>query len=189
MGLFKKEKIVYTGTVGEIVRIPCRHNSSKLIFTGTDKEIKILEALMGPKHERNRNNMWNMDYFGFTNMKDASSVSYTTGYTATHTYGNNYTIKENKHSESDYISMKVVVGADTEVAQNKKSNVNKWINAVSKPTRTLGWWIVGILTSPIIVGLFMLVDVIHRLYLNSVKNSCLRKAKKSYKKNGKVIVF
>ena len=121
--------------------------------------------------------------------KDTSSVSYTTGYTATHTYGNNYSVKENKHSEGDFIAMKVVVGADPAVVQDKKSNVNKWIKAVSKPTRSLGWWIVGILTSPISIGLFMIADGIYRIGLSHVKKSCLRKAKKSYKKNGKIIVF
>lgn len=190
MGLFKKEKIVYTGVVGDIVRIPCRVNTRNLFFTGTDKEIKVLEALMGPKKERNRTGIWNLEYFGFTNMKDSSHVTHHDGYTATYAGGDTYNVKANINSESDYISMRVVVGCAPEIAQNPKSNVNKWINAVSKPTRSKSWWIIGLLTSIVGIGLFMLGNAIYRLYLNSVKKSCLKKAKKAYKKNGnQVVVF
>ena len=190
MGLFKKERIYYSGVVGDIVRIPCKVNTRNIIANGTEKEFKILTALMGPKKQRNKTGIWNMDYFGFTNMKDASDVKYHDGYTATYAGNNTYNVKENVNRGSDFIAMKIVVGCAPEIAENPKSNVNKWIHAVSKPTRGKMWWIVGLLTSIVGVGLIMLGDAIYRLHLNSVKKSCLKKAKKEYKKNGnQVVVF
>ena len=100
-----------------------------------------------------------------------------------------YRVDERKHSSGDAIAMEVVVGCSPEVAANKKSNVNKWLRAVAKPTRGLLWWIVGIITSPFIIGLLILASAIYRLYLSFVRQSCVRKAKASYKENGKVIVF
>lgn len=189
MGLLNTSKIVYTGKLGDIVRIPCRTNSSKLFFKGNGKAIKIYEALLGKKHERNRTGMTNMEYFGLTSAKDASEVSYTTGYTATHAYGNTYNVKANVHSEGDFIAMEIIEGASSEVANDKKSNVNKWLNAVSKPTRGFTWWLVGVVTSPFVIGLLMLASAVYRVGLSFVKKSCLKKAKRSYKKNKKVIVF
>ena len=188
MGLFSK-KIEYSGKVGDIVRIPCKQNSSNILFTGAGKAIEIYEALLGSKKERRRTGMANMDYFGLTSATDSTEVSYSSGYTATHVGNGNYHVKENKHHEGEYIAMEIIVGASPEVAENKKSNVNKWIRAVAKPKRGFWWWVFGIVTTPIVIGIFMLVDAFYRLGLSFVKNSCLRKAKKSYKKNGKVIVF
>ncbi len=187
MGLFNKVKMVYTGEVGSVVRIPCKNNSDNLIFTGTTKSIKILEALMGKHHKKGQ--MLDMEYFGFLPTDDVSESNYTSGYTATHIGGGNYSIKEKRHSSGDAYAMEVVVGADPEVAANKKSNVNKWLRGVAKPARGFWWFVFSIILSPFIVGLIMLGDFFYRLHLSFVRKSCLRKAKKSYKQNGRVIVF
>lgn len=187
MGIFDRVKMVYTGEVGSIVRIPCKNNSDNLIFTGAGKSIKIYEALQG-KHHR-KGTPFVMEYFGFVPATDVSESSYTSGYTATHTGNGRYRVSENKHSSGDAIAMEVVVGASPEVVADKKSNVNKWLRSVARPTRGFLWWVTGIVTTPFIIGLLMLGDAIYRKYLAIVRNSCVRKAKKSYKKNNKVIVF
>ena len=187
MGLFTRVKLEYTGEVGSIVRIPCKNNSDNLIFTGTGKYIKVLEALMG-KHHR-KGTMFDMEYFGLIPAKDVSESSYTKGYTATYTGGGKYRLDERKHSSSDAVAVEVYVGASPEVANNKKSNVNKYLRAVAKPTRGLGYLLLGIITSPFIIGLFMIADFFYRFGLSFVRKSCVRKAKKSYKKNKSVIVF
>ena len=133
--------------------------------------------------------MSNMAYFGLTSATDSTEVSYTSGYTATHVGNGNYKVKEDRHHEGEFIAMEIIVGAAQEVAENKKSNINKWLRAVAKPKRGFWWWVIGILTSVIGVGIFMLIDAFYRLGLSFTKNACLRKAKKSYKKNKKVIVF
>lgn len=189
MGLWNAGKIAYTGVVGDIVRIPCRTNSSNLFLTGSGKAIKIYEALLGKKRERNRTGMTNMAYFGFTSAQDSSEVSYQSGYTATYAGGNTYNVKANVHHEGDFIAMEIVQGASPEVANDKRSNVNKWLRAVSKPKRGLAWWVVGVVTSPFIVGLLMLASAIYRLGLSFVGKSCLKKAKRSYRKNKTVVVF
>lgn len=187
MGLFDRVKMVYTGEEGSIVRIPCKTNSDNLIFTGTSKEIKILEAIMG-KHHR-KGTPFDMEYFGFIPAKDVSQSSYKSGYTATHVGNGNYRVDERRHSSGDAVAMEVYVGAKPEVVLDKKSNVNKWLKAVSHPTRGLLWWITGIITSPFVIGLLMLGSAFYRLYLSFVRKSCVRKAKKSYKKNNGIIVF
>ena len=187
MGIFNKVKTEYTGEVGSIVRIPCKNNSDNIIFTGTGKSIKIYEALLGKHRKKGAPTI--MSYFGFCSATDESESSYTKGYTATYNGNGSYRVDERKHSSGDAIAMEVVVGCTPEVAANKMSNVNKWLRAVAKPTRGLLWWIVGIITSPVIIGLLMLASAIYRLYLSFVRKSCVRKAKASYKKNGKVIVF
>ena len=80
MGLFNKVKLVYTGEVGSIVRIPCKSNSDNIIFTGTSKSIKIYEALQG-KHHR-KGTPFVMEYFGFRPAQDVSESNYRKGYTA-----------------------------------------------------------------------------------------------------------
>ncbi len=187
MGLFNRVKMEYTGEVGSIVRIPCKTNSDNLIFTGTGKHIKVLEGVMG-KHHR-KGTPFDMEYFGFIPAKDVSESSYSQGYTATHVGNGNYRVDERRHSSGDAVAMEVYVGAKPEVVNDKKSNVNKWLKAVAHPTRGLLWWILGIVTTPVIIGLFMLGDAIYRLYLSFVRKSCVRKAKKSYKKNNGIIVF
>ena len=188
MGLFDRVKLVYTGEEGSIVRIPCRNNSDNLIFTGAGKAIKIYEALQG-KHHR-KGTPFVMEYFGFRPAKDVSDSDYRTGYTATHTGNGNYRIKENRHSSSDAIAMEVYVGASPEVVADKKSNVNKWLRSVAKPTRGLMWWLIGLVTIPAFgFGLLMLGNAIYRKYLAIVRKSCVRKAKKSYKQKGYVEVF
>ena len=187
MGLFTRVKMEYTGEVGSIVRIPCKNNSDNMIFTGASKSIKIYEALQGKHHKKGT--PFIMEYFGFIPAKDVSESSYTSGYTATYTGNGKYRLSENKHSSGDAIAMEVYVGASKEVVENKKSNVNRWLRAVAKPTRGLGYLLLGILLSPVVIGLFMIGDFFYRFGLSFVRKSCVRKAKKSYKKNGGVIVF
>lgn len=187
MGLFNKVKMVYTGEVGSIVRIPCKSNSENILFTGTGKSIKIYKALLGNRHGKNTKAI--MTYFGFCSATDESEASYTKNYTATYTGNGRYRVDANKHSFGDAIAMQVVVGCEPAVAADKNSNVNKWLNAVSKPTRGLIWWIAGILTSVVGIGFVMLASAIYRVYLSFVRRSCVKKAKESYRKNGKVIVF
>ena len=187
MGLFDRVKLEYTGEVGSIVRIPCKNNSDNLIFTGTSKTIKIYEAIQG-KHHR-KGTPFDMEYFGFIPAKDVSQSNYTSGYTATHTGNGNYRVDERRHSSGEAIAMEVYVGASPEVVADKKSNVNKWLRAVAKHTRGFFWWVIGIVTSPFIIGLLMLGSAIYRKYLSFVRKSCVRKAKKSYKQNNKIIVF
>lgn len=187
MGIFNKIKVVYTGKEGSIVRIPCKNNSDNLIFTGASKSIKIYEALQGKHHKKGT--PFDMEYFGFRPAKDVSESRYTSGYTATHVGNGNYRVDERRHSSGDAIAMEVYVGASQEVVDNKKSNVNKWLRSVAKPTRGFFWWILGIVTSPFIIGLLMLGSAIYRKYLSFVRKSCVRKAKKSYKRKGYVEVF
>ena len=187
MGLFNKVKMVYTGEVGSIVRIPCKNNSDNIIFTGTTKSIKVYEALQGKRHKKGT--MFDMEYFGFIPAKDVSQSSYTKGYTATEVGNGKYRVDERRHSSGDAIAMEVLVGASKEVVENKKSNVNKWLKGVQKPTRGFFWWLIGIITIPLVIGLIMLGDAIYRLHLSTVRKACVRKAKKSYKQNGYVIVF
>lgn len=185
MGLFNKVKMEYTGKVGSVVRIPCCRNSDKLFFNGTGKEYKILKALMGGRHKK----PMDMFYFGFKPTDDASEGSYTSGYTATDAGNGRYRVKENRTHFGDAIALKVVVGADQKVAEDKKSNVNKWLRAVSKPTGGFMYRVAGLITTPIIIGFFMLGSAIYRDYLNLVRKSCVRKAKKTYKLCEEVVVF
>ena len=187
MGLFDRVKTVYTGEVGSIVRIPCKNNSDNLIFTGAGKAIKIYEALQGKHHKKGTR--FDMEYFGFFPATDVSESHYKSGYTATHTGNGNYRLKENTHSSGDAIAMEVVVGASPEVVANKKSNVNKWLHAVCRPTRGFLWWLVGLVSTPIGIGFLMLGNAIYRVGLSHVRKSCVRKAKKSYKQNKGIIVF
>ena len=188
MGLFDRVKTVYTGEVGSIVRIPCKSDSSNLIFTGTGKSIKVYEAIMGKHYKKGK--IMDCQYFGFAPAKDVSESSYTSGYTATHTGSGNYRVTENKYSSGEAIAMEVVVGSTPEVAMDKKSNVNRWLHCVSHTTRGFLWWVVGVVTSPFIIGLLMLGSAFYRLALSFRRKACVRKAKKSYKQNGKqVVVF
>jgi hypothetical protein len=122
MCLFRN-KVEYSGRVGDLVRIPCKQNSSNILFTGAGKAIEIYQALLGSKKERNRTGMSNMAYFGLTSATDSTEVSYTSGYTATHVGNGNYRVKEDKHHEGEFIAMEIIVGAAQEVAENKKSNI------------------------------------------------------------------
>ena len=114
---------------------------------------------------------------------------YTSGDTATSTGGGQYSVKANRTHFGDAIALKVVVGTDEKVAKDKKSNVNKWLRAVSKPARGFWYHIFGLLTTPIIIGSFMLGSAIYRDYLNVVRKSCVKKAKKTYKMCEEVVVF
>ena len=185
MGLFNKVEMNYTGKVGSVVRIPCKRNSDKWFFNGTGKEYKILKALMGGRDKK----PMDMFYFGFQPTDDESEGSYTSGYTATSTGGGQYSVKANRTHFGDAIALKVVVGTDEKVAKDKKSNVNKWLRAVSKPARGFWYHIFGLLTTPIIIGFFMLGSAIYRDYLNVVRKSCVKKAKKTYKMCEEVVVF
>lgn len=175
----------YTGKVGSVVRIPCRRDSDKIFFNGTNKEYKILKALMGGKHKK----PMDMFYFGLKPTSDESEGSYTSGYTATDAGSGRYRVTANRTHFGDAIALKVVVGADQKVAEDKKSNVNKWLRAVSKPKRGFIYRVVGLITTPIIIGFFMLGSVIYRDYLNIVRKSCVKKAKKTYKLCEEVVVF
>ena len=187
MGLFDRIKPVYTGEVGSIVRIPCKSDSSNLIFTGTGKSIKVYEAIMGKRYKKGK--IMDCQYFGLGPAKDVSESSYSSGYTATHTGNGNYRVTENKYSSGDAIAMEVVVGSTPEVAMDKKSNVNRWIHCVAHPTRGFLWWVVGVVTVPVGLGILMLASAFYRLALSFRRKACLRKAKKSYKQNKGVIVF
>lgn len=178
----------YSGEEGDLVRIPCKTDSGNIIFTGTGKSIAIYESLMGKKAKKDRNKMWPMHYFGFIPAKDETEYTYRRGYTATHVGNGTYSVNPNDYSKGEYIAMEIAIGASEDVAMNPKSNVNKWLKAVAKPPRGLLYWLIGIVTTPFVIGAFMLVDAFYRLGLNFSKKKCLKKAKKSYKQNGNTVV-
>lgn len=180
------KKIYYSGVKGDIVRIPNKERGEHV----TDRTAKLIKAVAG-KHpnERDRNGYIPCNYFGLNPVKDKTAFSYTSSYTATNIGGENYNVKGNKSYHGDYMAFEIFVGAPEEVAKNKSSNVNKYLRAISWTPRSFGFWIFSILTSCIIVGLPLLVGCVYRSIMSIVAKKCLKKAKKSFKKNNKIIVF
>ncbi|MGN1052509.1 MAG: hypothetical protein ACI4SH_03865 [Candidatus Scatosoma sp.] len=181
------KKIYYSGKAGDLVRIPCKVRGE----APSSRNIALLKAFLGKGNTfgKDKNNMYKCDYFGLAPVKDDSKYSYTSSYSATSTGGGNYRVKANKTYHMDYFALRIDVGASEEVAKNKKSNINKYLHAVSWYPRGFWFWIMSIVLSFGIVGLPLLAGCIYRLVMSFVAKRCLSKAKKSYKKNGKVIVF
>lgn len=179
------KKIEYTGKVDDIVRIPCRMNGNL-----TDRNDKLIISTCGKGGwKKDRNGYVPANYFGLHPTKDKSESSYTSGYTATHSGGNRYSISEDKQYFQEYFALKIFVGAPEEVAANPKSNVNKWLRAISFTKRDLWFWVLSIVLCLGLVGIPMLCGCVYRLYQSFVAKSCMRKAKKSFKEKGKIVVF
>lgn len=181
------KKIDYSGKIGDLVRIPCKTRGE----TPSNRQAALMLAFAGKGRHigKDKNNMFKCNYFGLSPAKDDSEYKYTSGYTATSTGGGNYRVKANKTYHMDYFALRIDVGASEEVAKNKKSNINKYLHAVSWYPRSFWFWIMSIILSCAIVGLPLLVGCFYRFIMSFVAKKCLSKAKKSYKKNGKVIVF
>lgn len=180
-------KIYYSGKAGDLVRIPCKTRGETL--SNREHALMLAFAGKGKSVGRDKNNMLKCHYFGLAPAKDDSEYSYTSSYSATSTGGGNYRVKANKTYHMDYFALRIDVGASEEVAKNKKSNINKYLHAVSWYPRGFWFWIMSIVLSFGIVGLPLLGGCFYRLAMSFVAKRCLSKAKKSYKKNGKVIVF
>ena len=180
------KKIHYSGKVGDLVRIPCKERGG---VSGREAALILAVSGNGKHVGRDKNGFFKCNYFGLEPAKDSSSYSYTSGYTATSTGGGNYSVKADKSYYQDYFALLINIGTTEEVANDKKSNVNKWLRAISWTPRGFWFWIMSVLLSCIIVGLPLLVGCVYRLVMSCVARSCLSKAKKSYKKNGKVIVL
>lgn len=180
------KKIYYSGKVGDLVKIPCKERGEV-----SGRQYKLIQAVscIGKHVGRDQNGFLKCNYFGLAPAQDSSSYSYTSGYTATSTGNGSYNVKANKSYHQDYFAMAIEVGASEEVANDKKSNINRWLRAISWTPRGFWFWIMSILLSCVIVGLPLLVGCVYRFIMSCVAKSCLSKAKKSYKKNGKVIVF
>ena len=180
------KKIYYSGKVGDLVRIPCKTRGQV-----SDRQAALILAVsgLGKSVGRDQNGFLKCNYFGLVPVKNESEYSYTSGYTATQSGSNTYSIREKKSYHGDYMSLAIDVGASEEVANNKKSNINRWLHAISWTPRGFWFWILSLLLSCAIVGLPLLIGCVYRLVMSCVAKSCLSKAKKSYKKNGKVIVF
>ena len=180
-------KIYYSGKVGDLVRIPCKTRGEH----PSNRECALIRAFAGNGRHvgKDRNDMFKCNYFGLSPAKDNSEYSYTSGYTATSSGGGSYRVTANKSYHMDYFALNIDVGASEEVANNKNSNINKYLHAVSWTPRGFWFWIMSVILSCVIVGLPLLVGCVYRLVMSCVARSCLSKAKKSYKQNGKVIVF
>lgn len=119
------------------------------------------------------------NYFGLYPVDDESEYTYTSGCTATQSGNGTYSINENKNYYGDYMSLAIEAGASEEVANDKKSNINRWLRAISWTPRRFWFWILSILLSCVIVGLPLWVGCVYRLVMSRVADSCLSKAKKS----------
>ena len=181
------KKIYYSGKRGDIVRIP-----NKMKGTLTDRNSGLIIATMGknPSH-KDRNGMRPCEYLGFWPTKDKSESSYVSGYTATQVASgsNKYRIKAEKSYHSEAFALEIIVGCSEEVAANPKSNVNRWLRAISFVPRGFWFWIMSIILSCAIVGIPLLVGCFIRLVNSFIAKSCLAKAKRRYKKEGRVVVF
>ena len=181
------KKIHYSGIKGDIVRIP-----DKMKGNLTDRNVGLIVATMGkdPSH-KDKNGMRPCEYFGMFPVKDKSESTYVSGYTATQVAAGSdkYRVTADKEYHSEYFALKIDVGASEEIANNPKSNVNRWLKAISFVPRGFWFWIFSIATSFVIVGIPLLVGCFVRLVHRFIAKSCLAKAKKSYKKEGRVVVF
>ena len=180
------KKIYYSGVKGDIVRIPNKERGERV----SDRTAGLIKALEG-KHpnDRDKNGYMPCNYFGLNPVKDKTAYSYTSSYTATYAGGGDYKVKGNKTYHGDYMALEICVGASEEVAKNKKSNVNRYLRAITWTPRSFGFWLLSIITSCVIVGLPLLVGCFYRAIMSAVAKSCVKKAKKSFKKNNKIIVF
>ena len=180
------QKIDYSGVKGDIVRIPNKQKGEHI----SGRTVGLIKAVSG-KHpnQTDKNGYIPCNYFGLHPTKDKTESSYTSGYTATHVGGGEYRVKGNKAYYGQYMALEIFVGAPEEVAKNKKSNVNRYLRAINWTPRSFGFWILSILSSCVIVGLPLLVGCFYRLAMSMVAKKCLAKAKKSFKKNQKIIVF
>ena len=179
--------ITYTGKVGDIVRIPCKQNGTPSSRAGA-----LYEAIGGKGGWRkDKNGMVPCQYFGLWPVDDASESSFTSGYTATYEGNNKYTVSENNKVYSDYLALKIYVGANSSIdAQNPKSNVNRWLKAISFTPHSELFWIFSVITSLFVVGLPFLFSCFFRLAMKFRAKSCLKKAKAAYKEhNNQVFVF
>ncbi len=180
------KKIYYSGIKGDIVRIPNKQRGEHV----TDRTVELIKALAG-KHpsQRDKNGYIPCNYFGLHPIQDETEYSYTSSYTATSNGNGSYNVKGNKTYNGDYMALEICVGASEEVAKNKKSNINRYLRAISWTPRSFWFWILSIVLSFAIVGLPLLVGCFYRLIMSFVAKSCVSKAQKSYKKNNKIIVF
>lgn len=180
------KKIEYSGIKGDIVRIPNKERGEHV----TDRTAGLIKALAG-KHgwDKDKNGYITCNYFGLNPIKDKSAYSYTSSYTATNVGGGDYSVKGNKTYHGDFMALEIFVGSSEEVAKNKKSNVNRYLRAITWTPRSFGFWLLSIITSCVIVGLPLLVGCFYRAIMSAVAKSCVKKAKKSFKKNNKIIVF
>ncbi len=181
------KKIHYSGVKGDVVRIP-----DKMKGKLTDRNVGLIVATMGkdPSH-KDRNGMRPCEYFGLFPIKDKSESTYVSGYTATQVAAGSdkYKISADKKYHSEYFALEIFVGASEEVAQNPKSNVNRWLKNISFIPRGRWFWIFSLISSCFVVGLPLLAGCIHRFVRHRIAKSCLRKAKKAYKKEGHIVVF
>ncbi|MBQ9756297.1 MAG: hypothetical protein IJV99_01730 [Clostridia bacterium] len=181
------KKIYYSGVQGDIVRIP-----NKMKGSVTDRDAGLMIATMGknPSH-KDKNGMRPCEYFGLWPTKDKSESSYVSGYTATQVSSGSekYRITANKEYHSEYFALEIFQGCSEDIAKNPKSNVNRWLKAISFVPRGFWFWIMSIALSCVIVGIPLLVGCIIRFVQSRIAKSCLRKAKKSYKKEGRIVVF
>ncbi len=181
------KKIYYSGIKGDVVRIP-----NKMKGGLTDRNSGLIIATMGknPSH-KDRNGMRPCEYFGLFPTKDKSESSYVSGYTATQVAAGSdrYRISENKAYYSEYFGLEIWQGASEEVANDPKSNINRWLRAISFVPRGFWFWILSIALSFVIVGIPLLIGCVIRLVNFFIAKSCLAKAKRRYKKEGRVVVF
>lgn len=179
------KKIHYSGRVGDLVRIP-----NKMKGNLTDRNTGLIIATMTkhPNH-KDKNGMHPCDYFGLWPTKDKSESDYVSGYTATQVSSDKYRIKADKSYHAEYFALEIYVGAPEEVAMNKKSNINKWLRAISFVPRGFWFWIMSIILCFAIIGIPLLVGCVIRLVHWFIAKNCLAKAKRRYKKEGRVVVF
>lgn len=179
------KKIYYSGVKGDVVRIPCKENGKI-----TDREAGLIRAV-ATKHpgRKDKNGMKPHDYFGLYPTEDKSESSYVSGHTAVATGNDTYRIKEEKKYYMEYFALRIDVGTTEEIAKNPKSNINRWLKAISFVPRGFWFWIMSIILSFAIVGIPLLVGCFIRLYFSFVAKSCLAKAKRKYKQEGRVVVF
>lgn len=179
------KKIHYSGKVGDLVRIPCKLNGSL-----TERYSSLLVAVGGKGGWRkDRNGLVPCQYFGLWPVEDNTEFSYNSGYTATYQGNNKYSVSADKKYFQDFMALKITVGTNEDVAFNPRSNINRWLKAISFTPRGFWFWILSIALSLPLVGLPLLFGCFYRLVKSFVAKSCLKKAKKSYKEKGKVVIF
>lgn len=183
------KKFKYSGIKGDIVRIPDKMNGNSNI---TDRHAGLIIATMGknPTH-KDKNGMRPCEYFGLFPIKDKSESTYVSGYTATQVAvgSDKYKITADKKHHSEYFALEIFEGASEEVANNPKSNVNRWLRAITFVPRGFWFWVFSIVASCFVVGIPLLVGCIIRFVKHRIAKSCLAKAKRRFKKEGRIVVF
>ncbi len=179
------KKIYYSGKEGDIVQIPC-----KLKGNITQRHDRLITAIGGKDGwNKDRNGYIPANYFGLHPIKDASERTIKDGYEATYEGSGTFNVKERTSYYQECLSLEIFVGCSEDVANNPKSNVNKWLKAISWTPRSSGFWILSIILCPAVVGIPLLVGCFYRLVMRMVAKQYLKKAKKAFKKNGKIVVF